>query len=308
VIEPGDPAPLFVAPTEAGQDFYLSSAAGDHVVLTFVDGRIVVSLPAADHVVPDDGGVIAARYGLAGVRRTVVLDARLRVLDTMPVTDATRLADALAVREDGTAPHLVVPRVLEPELCRRLVAEYDRVGGADSGFVRGDEHGRTVPVVDHTHKRRRDVTLTDPALRAAVRTRLERRLGPELRKAFQFTATRVERYLVACYDAADGGHFRPHRDNTTGGTAHRAFAVTINLNAGYTGGDLRFPEFGPRTYRAPLGGALVFSCSLLHEVLPVTEGRRYCTLPFLYDEAGEELRKRNLAFVAGPVADPDPEL
>ena len=50
--------------------------------------------------------------------------------------------------------------------------------------------------------------------------------------------------------------------------------MTINLNADdYEGGDLRFPEFGPRTYRAPTGGAVVFSCSLLHEATPVTRGR-----------------------------------
>ena len=86
-----------------------------------------------------------------------------------------------------------------------------------------------------------------------------------------------------------GGFFKPHRDNTTAGTAHRRFAVTINLNAGdYEGGDLRFPEFGSRTYRAPTGGAVVFSCALLHEATPVTRGKRYAFLPFLYDDEARE--------------------
>lgn len=31
--------------------------------------------------------------------------------------------------------------------------------------------------------------------------------------------------------------------------------------------------------------AVVFSCSLLHEATPVTQGLRYCYLPFLYDDA-----------------------
>jgi predicted 2-oxoglutarate/Fe(II)-dependent dioxygenase YbiX len=61
--------------------------------------------------------------------------------------------------------------------------------------------------------------------------------------------------------------------------------VTINLNNDYAGGDLRFPEFGPRRYRGPVGGAVVFSCALLHEVTPVTRGVRYAKLPFLYDSA-----------------------
>jgi hypothetical protein len=57
------------------------------------------------------------------------------------------------------------------------------------------------------------------------------------------------------------------------------------------------PEFGHSTHRAPLGGAIVFSCSLLHEATPVTAGRRYCTVPYLYDEAGEAVRMRNLSYV-----------
>ena len=47
----------------------------------------------------------------------------------------------------------------------------------------------------------------------------------------------------------------------------------------------------------PLGGAIVFSCSLLREATPVTAGRRYCTVPFLCDEAGEAVRMRNLSYV-----------
>jgi predicted 2-oxoglutarate/Fe(II)-dependent dioxygenase YbiX len=159
--------------------------------------------------------------------------------------------------------------------------------------------GKTVGLIDHSHKRRQDCLIDDEALRSALRTRIQTRLVPAIEKAFQFRATHVERYIVACYDADSGGYFRPHRDNTTKGTAHRRFAVTINLNAeDYDGGDLRFPEFGPRLYRAPTGGAVVFSCSLLHEATPVARGTRYATLPFLYDEAGERVRQENLKFVA----------
>jgi len=70
--------------------------------------------------------------------------------------------------------------------------------------------------------------------------------------------------------------------------------VTLNLNSGeYQGGALRFPEFGPQVYQPPTGGAIVFSCSLLHEATPVTQGRRYAFLPFLYDESAAQLRARN---------------
>lgn len=129
-----------------------------------------------------------------------------------------------------------------------------------------------------------------------------RNLIPEIRKAFNFHPTRMERYIVACYDAERGGHFKPHRDNTSGGTAHRRFAVSINLNAdAFDGGDIRFPEYGSRTYRPPTGGAVVFSCSLLHQVTRVTAGRRYAFLPFLYDEAAAALRERNNALLGDNV-------
>jgi predicted 2-oxoglutarate/Fe(II)-dependent dioxygenase YbiX len=138
-----------------------------------------------------------------------------------------------------------------------------------------------------------------------MRERIQGRLLPEVWKSFQFSATRLERYIVACYDAGEGGHFQPHRDNTTGGTAHRRFAVTINLNDDYEGGDLRFPEFGSHRYRGPVGGAVVFSCTLLHEVTPVTKGMRFATLPFLYDEAAvRDAEKSAPAAPAHPMTSP----
>ena len=132
--------------------------------------------------------------------------------------------------------------------------------------------------------------------------RIVRRLVPEIHKVFQFQVTRLERYIIACYGADPGGYFRPHRDNTTKGTAHRRFAVTINLNAEeYEGCDLRFPEFGSTVYRAPTGGAVVFSCSLLHEATPMRRGTRYAFLPFLYDDAAARLREDNIQYLGDGV-------
>jgi predicted 2-oxoglutarate/Fe(II)-dependent dioxygenase YbiX len=60
---------------------------------------------------------------------------------------------------------------------------------------------------------------------------------------------------------------------------------------------VRFPEFGPQLYTAPAGGAVVFSCSLLHEATPVIHGKRYVFLPFLYDDDAARIRQQNLGFV-----------
>ena len=148
-------------------------------------------------------------------------------------------------------------------------------------------------VIDYKLKRRKDVIVALPTVRDAIRSQIVRRLLPAVDRYFQFQATRMDRYVVACYDSDQGGHFYRHRDNVNFGAQHRRFAVSINLNKDFDGGDLVFPEFGRRAYRAPYGGALVFSCGALHQVTPVTRGRRYAFLAFLYGEADAAQREAN---------------
>jgi predicted 2-oxoglutarate/Fe(II)-dependent dioxygenase YbiX/peroxiredoxin len=192
------------------------------------------------------------------------------------------------------APVLVIPDVFEPDFCRHLIGLYEEHGGEESGFMR-EVDGKTVATHDRSHKSRRDFTITDPALMQQIQKRIVRRVNPEIEKVHFFKPTRMERYIVSCYAAEDGGHFRAHRDNTTKGTAHRRFAVSINLNADFDGGEVSFPEYGPRSYKAPPGGAVVFSCPLLHAVSAVTRGRRYAFLPFIYDDEAARIREANNA-------------
>jgi len=276
----------------------------------------------------DFDGAISAMYGAidaAGAPLssetpyrsfTLVLDPSLRVMAHIPMTDIAKHNEMLSAflprlpapgNLPSHAPVLIVPNIFETAFCSRLIELYEKQGGSESGFMR-EQAGNTVGVFDHGFKRRKDFRFDgEPEyedLRAAVRARINRRLVPEVQKAFQFNPTRIERYLVSCYEGERGGFFRAHRDNTTKGTAHRIFACTINLNEGeYQGGDLRFPEFGRKAYRAPTGGAVVFSCSLLHEALPVMKGRRYAFLPFLYDEAAARVRAENQKFLTGEVVD-----
>lgn len=272
--------------------------------------RVPAALPGLRCFWDFDRGV-AARFGAVADGRvrpvTYVLDPMLRVLATLPLAPgaAGRLMAVLdrlpkfapPYLAPLQAPVLMLPGIFEPALCEALVALYDREGGLDSGFMR-DVDGQTTRVIQHDFKRRRDCLIRDPSLRQAVTARLRQRLVPEIHKAFQFQATRIERYLIACYDAEEGGHFAPHRDNLTRGTAHRRFAVSLFLNTGeYEGGLLRFPEFGSALYAAPPGGAVVFSCSLLHQALPVTRGRRFMFLPFLHDDAAEQVRAANLVHI-----------
>jgi predicted 2-oxoglutarate/Fe(II)-dependent dioxygenase YbiX len=160
-----------------------------------------------------------------------------------------------------------------------------------------DVDGKTVTILDSRHKQRRDYVIEDLDLIKQTQSRIRRRVNPEMMKVHSFNPTRMERYIVSCYAAEDGGHFRAHRDNTTKGTAHRRFAVSINLNDDFDGGELNFPEYGPRRFKAPTGCAVVFSGALLHAVSPMTRGRRYAFLPFLYDEAAAKIREANNAFL-----------
>jgi predicted 2-oxoglutarate/Fe(II)-dependent dioxygenase YbiX/peroxiredoxin len=265
-------------------------------------GRVAQKLPGIRFFL-DEGGGLAGSFGAdsgeggADRRQWLLIDPMLRAVAAFPLEAgeaamaALRKAAAHMPLPDW-APVLMAPNVFEPALCERLIAHHRETGGEPSGFMR-EIGGKTTLVTDPNHKMRRDREISDESLCATLRARISARLVPMVKRAFQFEATRMERYIVGCYQAG-AGHFRPHRDNTTKGTAHRRFAVTINLNSGdYDGGDLRFPEFGARTYRAPTGGAIVFSCSMLHEATPVTRGTRYAFLPFLYDEGAARLREAN---------------
>jgi peroxiredoxin/predicted 2-oxoglutarate/Fe(II)-dependent dioxygenase YbiX len=249
-------------------------------------------------------GVADAHYNL--VPAIFLIDPGFRIAMAEPIERTAavmerlegELRDAPALADSPVAPVLTLPRILEPELCTALVA-YFRLGCPNASGVASDVDGSTVDRVNSMLKRRSDVTIEDEGLISAVRTRLETRLFPMIKRAFGWQATHIERYLICRYAAEDLGFFSQHRDDATAGTAHRKFAVSLNLNAeDYEGGDLRFPEFGPRIYRPPTGGATVFCCSLLHEATPVTKGERFVVVPFLYDDEGARLRHANLSRVA----------
>jgi len=276
----------------------------------------------------DFDGAISRRYGAiphdaepakgnVRLRRIwVVLDPTLRTLKVLPFRhDGADAAELMAYLKslpppsrfagfEVQAPVLVLPNVFEPEFCTKLIGLYEASGGQETGFMR-DVGGKTVELHDHVHKRRRDHIIEDEEIMGEVLRRFNRSVVPELLKAYQYKATQMERFLVGCYRAEDSGHFAPHRDNTTNGTAHRRFAASVNLNADFDGGEVSFPEYGPRGFRPAPGGAVVFSCSLLHAVSKVTRGARYAFLPFLYDEEAAKLRAANAA-EAGQTETPAP--
>ena len=187
-------------------------------------------------------------------------------------------------------PVLLLPNVFEQDLCRHLIGLYEKDGGSESGIYRAGQG-----VNDHSFKRRKDFTVEDQGLIRHIQGKIGRRVIPEIERLFFLKITRMERYIVGCYAAEDNAHFRPHRDNGPGLTAHRRFAVSINLNDEFDGGEVSFPEYSPRGIKAPQGWAVVFPAAILHAVSVVTYGRRYAFLPFVYDEIGAKIRDVELA-------------
>ena len=292
-----------------------ASSSEDHLII-----YVVLATPPSDagqllalsgpvlKFIADYDGAIGAYYGAHDAPRTVALDPMLRAIANISCERPdehyqilSRLLLDLPSVDDSAgvplvAPVLMVPRVFDFPLCDHLVAIYDKIGGTDSGFL-VDQGGKPATVADHSRKSRKDLLLVAPELRQCIRERIVKRLLPAIERYFQFKATHMDRYIIACYETQSGGHFCRHRDNMNAGVEHRRFAVSINLNGGYEGCDLIFPEFGRRTYRAPTGGALVFSCGALHEVTPITKGTRYAFLPFLYGEADAKQSMQNDALL-----------
>ena len=248
----------------------------------------------------DETRAVWKAYRLGEVKQNVVfvLDSNLRVLGSARPADGDEAAKQVqslleeawgeemeAVEIRVQAPVLLIPHVLEPEICEFLVQVWENSGNEETGVEQSRGAAREESI-DHLNKSRRDHVVTDEKLMKMLSTTVGRRVMPEVKRAFAYHATRFEGFKIACYDSASSGFFHAHRDNLSPSTAHRRFALTLNLNEGYDGGHLRFPEFGPHLYRPEPGGAVVFSCSHLHEVTRVTGGRRFALLSFLFGEEG----------------------
>jgi peroxiredoxin len=248
-------------------------------------------------VLSDGAGAVFGSYGLdapplGGQTVTFVLDANMRAIDVVsggdPGSHAPRAIgkiSALMAEDPGIQlkrhpPVLVVPGALTPEDCARVIQVWNRpvrVWDSDGLICKGyvEEEG-DFKIQNVSYGRISQFVLRDPQVQKYLDAKLQRRVLSEIRKAFQTKVSRREDYRIACYDAADGGSLAPHRDNPTPETKHRRFTFSVTLNAGeFAGGALRFPEYGGHEYLVPTGTAVVWSCALLHEVLPVVSGRRF---------------------------------
>jgi predicted 2-oxoglutarate/Fe(II)-dependent dioxygenase YbiX len=236
------------------------------------------------------GGVSFGQSGMGLRLRVVVLDANQRVagtFDSRPLLAAAEAVGNLAnsVRSDHgadqvirtpAAPVLVLPRVFEREFCTQVIRLWEKGDHKDSGV--SSRYGN-VGMLDL--KRTEDYMVTEPMMQKAISDRLAYRIGPELVKVFAYDREfTFDAHVVLSYSDAGKHFFGAHRDNGAPTTADRSFAVSLNLNDDFDGGELVFPEYSGVKVSPPAGGAAVFSCSVLHEALPVTRGRRFVLTTF----------------------------
>ncbi len=278
----------------AGHDAALFVVSGDDVA---AHRQLAAALGLEAHFLSDPRNEVRpgllAGAGAAGLR-TYVLDPNQRILALIDGGDPARHAEnALAVLAaqpappppahlTTSAPVLLIPNVLPPALCDELAARWH--GDHAEGVVGVIVDGRTVDKQVSTKKQSLDHGVTDPAMVKRLSNRLAATLPIEMNKAFYFDMPfYFDTLIVIGYEAGRGDYFRTHRDNLTPRSANRRYAMSLNLNDDYDGGELRFPEYGPHLYRPAKGAAAVFSCSLLHEALPVTRGRRLVLTTFFCD-------------------------
>ena len=193
----------------------------------------------------------------------------------------------------GAAPVLFVPDVFSTDDCQRLMTifameghDYVEPGHGNQG--RSADYKMRIP--DYGRNDRVDHWVIKAETTNLIANRLFSRVAPVVRQAFHYQLTRHERFRIGRYQALDSapgivGAAHGHRDNTEKQVAHRRFACSVALNAeAHDGGGLVFPEFSGTEYAPRTGEALVFSSSILHQVMPVTRGTRFVLLSFLFGE------------------------
>jgi len=276
------------------RDMHADFVAADARVLAVTAADVAANRTLADgHQLPFAVLADARNEVLGRFDATVaVLDHNQRVAGLF-ADDGIDAALALCRRLDEEnaaatalphAPVLQTPGIFEPELCLRLIDYWQRGDKRANEVTRGtpgqaDYAARSDGIV----KRRTDVLIPEDEnpTNLLIRDRLLARVVPEVFKAFQFRVRSYEIARIGCYDAGEGGWFRPHRDDAGDPARPRRFALSVNLNDDFEGGGLCFPEYGRRFYRPPAGGGVAFSCNLLHEAQPVTRGCRFGLFTFL---------------------------
>lgn len=332
-LQPGEPAPWFRQRANDNPYYTFDTAAGRYLVLCFLASSLDPLAAAALKSVADNRALFDDKrfsfFGLTmdrrddsekllqpqlpGIRHLFDFDGTVGKLygalpiDLRPneanvamrrfwvvVGPSLRVMRLFPFEADGSeqAALFAYLRALPPPELASGFAQHPPILMLDNVFER--EFCEGIVTLFRARNKRDDYILEDEKLRQAIQIRIQRRVLPEVLKAFQFRPTHMENYVISSLGKKVAA---PHRDNGGRTIAHRRFSIIVNLNDDFTGGGLVFPEYSAQEFRAPGGGACVFSSSLLHADRPVTEGRRYTFRPFLFDNLGAQVRAQNIAAI-----------
>jgi peroxiredoxin len=228
-----------------------------------------------DKKISEQFGAITAEQGEKVVYRpfTLLLDHNLRVLAHIPLIDANQHNEELAAEiaklpptraHHFSAPVLMIPNVFTTEFCTQVIDLYQE----------NNENQYKDWLIGEDSKQ----------LNQAIQQQIAQKLLPEIAKIFYVNISRIEKYAVSCRNFENSKLIRHNRFNNSPKTAHRKFVVIINWNDEFEGGQVRFPEYSDILYNIPTGGALVASCNMIQEILPMTKGSKYSSMLFCYDE------------------------
>ena len=288
----GAPAVFFLAANTAMEDQWdeVKELAGQAAAiraggadLFIVSNDGIESLEMVSKIIPEHAiwladikGVVnlglrsAAQFLLSGTA-CFVLDSNQRIVAARghsagQATWALGVLQAMSTDQPQNlgqvAPILILPAVLEPADCSKLVEQIS-ASAAPSGSA----------------------PIADKALSGNVTKLLLRRIGPEIEKVFSFDDFAFEDLVLRWDDpasAADKG--RAINDPAVEG---RPFCLLVDLDAAaYSGGEVSFPEFGPHRYQPGPGGAIIHAGTLLRQLAPVSAGRRCLLTATLRRQAG----------------------
>lgn len=149
-------------------------------------------------------------------------------------------------------------------------------------FYKSCQTSNNKQIVQENHKIRLDYTLTNKECSYIDDLVLKADCKCNLR----------ERWRLLYYNGDD--EVKPFRDAHTDWTkscCHRRMSIVIGLSEQntYVGGELVFPNDNI-SIKLNKGDVIIFDSRLLHEVLPVTSGKRYVLQAFLFDKSGYDVK------------------
>lgn len=283
----------------AGLDCFIinSSASGD------LNYKLKVAANCRWPITGDSSGSIFASLGVHknnGAKARILLISKLgqiRYWVDLHSTNVDQVKEMLNdMNETKTetnewltlhAPVLIIPNVLTKNECDKLIESFETGGPFIVKPSTPEEMQRDYkrPIYEHNRQDRVDHIIKDKNILGFLDNRIATRVNPMIKKAFAFDVSRREELHIARYVGERKGNEMGHRDNTSPETAYRRFALSLNLNDDYEGGEVFFKEYNQNGYKGAPGTAMIFSSSLLHEVGETKSGTRYTLISHLFNDS-----------------------